>query len=126
MEFRTIIGYSESFKIHVVNEVESCNLTKSEASRKYNILGHSTVLKWCRKYGSLAERKKEYNSKKSRISMSTEEYEILRLKNEIQSLKSELEDSRLKNVVLETMVDIAEKEFDIPIKKKYGVKQYVK
>ena len=58
--------------------------------------------------------------------MNNEEYEILRLKNENESLKSELEDSRMKNVVLETMVDIAEKEFEIPIRKKYGAKQYGK
>jgi hypothetical protein len=29
----------------------------------------------------------------------------------------------MKNVVLETMVDVAEKELEIPIRKKYGAKQ---
>lgn len=127
MEIRTNMGYSASFKIHVVNEIESGKLSKNEASKKYNILGHSTILKWCRKYGNMPEHKKGAKKRYSGgTSMKTEDYEILRLKNEIQSLKSELEYARLKNVALETMVDVAEKEFEIPIKKKYGVKQYGK
>ncbi len=51
MEIRTNEKYSESFKIHVVSEVESGKLSKCAANRKYGILGHSTILKWCRKYG---------------------------------------------------------------------------
>ena len=126
MQIRTNNGYSESFKIHVVQEIESGKLNVSEANRKYNILGHSTILKWRRKYGSLSFEKSGITRKKAFCYMNKEDYEILRLKNEIESLKSELEDSRMKNVVLETMVDIAEKEFKIPIRKKYGAKQYGK
>jgi len=125
MEIRTKEKYSESFKIHVVSEVESGKLSKCAANRKYGILGHSTILKWCRKYGHFDNNKHKIQ-KRTLKTMNSEDYEILRLKNEIESLKTELEDSRLKNVVLETMVDIAEKEFDIPIRKKYGAKQYGK
>ena len=123
MENRTKRGYSESFKIHVVNELESGKLSPGEARRKYNILGHSTIIKWCRKYGTVHQHTSKRIGNKTRMSMSSQDYEIIRLKHEIESLKSELEDSRLKNVVLETMVDIAEKEFEIPIRKKYGAKQ---
>ena len=55
--------------------------------------------------------------------MSSDEHEKLRLENEIRALKQELEDARLKNVVMETFVDLAEKELGIPIRKKYGAKQ---
>lgn len=55
MEIRTKDGhFSESFKLFIVEEVESGRITKAEAQRKYDILGHSTVLKWCRKYGKLS------------------------------------------------------------------------
>lgn len=122
MEIRTQRGeFSEAFKIYVVSEIESGRLSKSEASRKYTILGHSTVLKWCRKYGHLGY--KDNNKKLKGIMMNQGEYEIVRLNNEIKALKQELEDARMKNVVMETFVDLAEKELGIPIKKKYGAKQ---
>lgn len=49
--------------------------------------------------------------------MDEKEVELLRLQNEIKELKRELEDARFKNVVLETLVDVAEKELGIPIRK---------
>ena len=119
MENRTFSGgFSESFKLHVIEEIESGRLTQSEAKRKYGILGHSTILKWLRKYGTL-----RYSCAKGKTFMSKEAHEKLRLENEIKALKQELEDARLKNVVMETFVDIAEKELGIPIRKKYGAKQ---
>lgn len=120
MEIRTNAGkYSETFKIHVAAEIERGKLSISEASRKYNIAGHMTVSKWCRKYG---RHTKKHANLKGTV-MAREEHEIVRLHNEIKALKGDLEDARMKNVVLETMIDIAEKEMEIPIRKKYGAKQ---
>jgi hypothetical protein len=50
-------------------------------------------------------------------------HEMMRLHNEIKSLKGELDDARMKNVVLETLVDIAEKKLEIPIRKRFGGKK---
>ena len=55
--------------------------------------------------------------------MDNEKYD---LEAELEELKQELEDARLKNVVLETLVDVAEREFAIPIRKKYGAKRSVR
>lgn len=111
-------GFSESFKMHIVAEIEAGRISQSEASRKHGILGHSTVQKWLRKYGTL-----RCDNGKKKVVMSKEAHEMLRLENEIKALKRELDDARLKNVVLETFVDLAEKELGIPIRKKYGAKQ---
>jgi len=121
MEIRTKQSFfSEAFKLHVVEEVENRRLTQAEAMRRYDILGHSTIQKWCRKYGRL-----RVSAGKGR-QMQMHEYESMRLENEIKALKQELDDARFKNVVLETLVDVAEKELGIPIRKKYGAKQSVK
>ena len=42
--------YEESFKLRVIREVLSGELTKSEANQRYGIGGHSTILKWIRKF----------------------------------------------------------------------------
>src|SRR5882672_6715721 len=44
--------YSEAFKKQVVREYESGILNKDQLMRKYDISGKSTVLEWCRKYGT--------------------------------------------------------------------------
>jgi transposase-like protein len=122
MKSRTSDGkYSESFKIHVVAEVESGRLNKSEAKRKFGVAGSTTILKWCRKYGVLKTSKNPQKAKY--IKMTSEPHEIIKLNNEIKALKEELDNARMKNVVLETLVDIAEKELEIPIRKNFGAKQ---
>jgi len=117
------VGFTEAFKLHVVGEVGSGRISKSEASRRYGILGHSTILKWCRKYGKLPSHR---NMRLRSRSMDEKEIELLRLQNENKALRQELEDARFKNVVLETLVDVAERELQIPIRKKYGAKRYGK
>ncbi len=112
--------YTEAFKRHVVGEVETGRIRQSEANRRYGILGHSTILKWCRKYGRL---KFKRSSGTKRMVMEERDIELLRLRNEIHELKQELEAARIKNVVLETLVDVAERELHIPIRKKYGAKR---
>ncbi len=113
-------GYSEAFKIQIVRDVEGGKITSTGASRRYGILGHSTILKWSRKYGRQSSRGKK-NGKG--IVMEEKEIELLQLRNENKALKDELEAARLKNVVLETLVDVAERELQIPIRKKYGAKR---
>ena len=117
------VRFTEAFKLHVVGEVESGRISQSEACRKYGILGHSTILKWCRKYGKLPSHR---NAKAGIKRMDEKEIELLSLQNEIKALKQELEDARFKNVVLETLVDVAERELQIPIRKKHGAKRSVK
>ena len=50
---RTQKDYSLSFKLQVVEDVESGGLSQNEAQRKYGIQGNATILVWLRKYGRL-------------------------------------------------------------------------
>ncbi|MCJ7811929.1 transposase [bacterium] len=118
-----VVRFTEAFKVHVVREVETGRISQSEVSRRYGILGHSTILKWIRKYGKLPT---HGSKRKGSMRMEEKEIELLRLENEIKELKQELENARFKNVVLETLVDVAERELGIPIRKKYGAKRSVK
>lgn len=111
--------YSEFFRRQVVEDVETGVLTESEAARRYGILGHSTILKWCRKYG----RKKYPLIPRELRPMSKEKQEIALLRKELAMLKKELSDEKMKNVVYETMIDIADETFGIDIRKKFGAKQ---
>ncbi len=111
------VVYSEAFKIQLVREIELGLLSQSEANRRYKIRGHSTILRWIRKYGNPLM----VNKNKSKGSSVFDEKELL-LKNEIKELKRELEDARLRNVVLETLVDVADREYGTNLRKKCGAK----
>ena len=116
MERSKGVIFTEAFKRHVVFEVESGRISKCDASRRYGILGHSTILKWCRKYGITRPKSGENN-------MPDKDFELMRQANEIKALKVELEDARFTNMVLDTLIDVAEEELHIPIRKKYGAKR---
>ena len=117
---RTQKDYSLSFKLQVVSEVESEELSIKGALSKYGIQSHSTVLGWIRKYGTFD---REYQIQ--RVMTKTPEQKILELEQKIRllerqnaSLEKQVENSDQKAVIFDMMIDIAEKEFKIPIRKK--------
>jgi hypothetical protein len=61
-------------------------------------------------------------SKKKAGKKEDESFENLQLKKRIVELERQLKDAELKAIAFSTMVDIAEKEFKIPIRKKLNTK----
>ena len=60
--------------------------------------------------------------KKTKLELEEDSFESLQLKNRIKELEKQLKDAELKAIAFSTMVDIAEKEFKIPIRKKFNTK----
>lgn len=56
------------------------------------------------------------------FNLEEESFENLQLKKRIAELEKQLKDAELKAIAFPTMVDIAEKEFKIPIRKKLNAK----
>ena len=56
------------------------------------------------------------------VTTDDEFFENLQLKKRIADLEKQLKDAELKAIAFSTMVDIAEKEFKIPIRKKLNTK----
>jgi len=101
--------FSLGFKLKVIEEANRGELSLKELNEKYGIRGHSTISKWMRKL--------EY--KASNLSKQTE-YE---LRQRIKELEKLLEYERLKHKASETMIDVAEEELKITIRKKSDSKQ---
>jgi transposase-like protein len=49
--------YSQAFKRMVVQKHEQEGYSKEELRRAYDIAGKTTILSWCRKYGSAPPQK---------------------------------------------------------------------
>ena len=107
--------YSEEFKLKVVHEVLRSELSQESCRKKYGIKGHSTISKWIRKFGMSSE--PIYMSKKNKNERLSE------LKSEIKLLRMELSYEKLKSEAFSEMIDIAEEELKISIRKKSGAKQ---
>lgn len=110
-------SYGYAFKLKIVHEVECGIISKDGAKYKYGIAGNSTVLNWCRQYGKLKHEKKFTIMKKMHRKEPSAEQRI-------EDLEKALEKAQLKIVGLESMIQIAEKELGIEIKKKSGTKQH--
>jgi transposase-like protein len=122
MEFRDERGnFTEDFKRWAVAEFEAGRKSLKEYSESYGIQGHSTILKWCRRYG-----KNEYPViKKANLGglpRLRNDQELL-LQNQVKMLERELKETRLKQATLETLIDIAERDYSINIKKNTGGRQ---
>jgi hypothetical protein len=59
---------------------------------------------------------------KKSTQIESESFENLQLKKRVEELEKQLKDAEIKAIAFSTMVDIAEKEFNIPIRKKYNTK----
>ncbi|MBE8719732.1 COG3415 family protein [Sphingobacterium pedocola] len=93
-------------------------LTISEANDVYNIRGHDTIAKWVRLL------------KKENVDISTLKADVVQEEDlskpddgELEALKAALSEAQLKITALNTLIDVAEEELNINIRKKSGARQ---
>lgn len=119
--FRTGRFFKEEFRRAVVSAIEAGEISRSEAELRYGIKGHSTILKWYKRYGQGQEGVMNAH-RKSKVSEKKEGSELQILQNQIRLLEIELRDARLRQAAFETLINIAEREYSIEIKKNFGQK----
>jgi len=105
-------------KIEVVAEYLKGGVTVRELERKYDT-SRSTIHRWVMEYeaGEKPQRKVEGPERQTWVAKDTE------MSADVKGLRKELEEARLYNKLLNAMIDIAEEQFEIPIRKKSGAKQ---
>ncbi len=112
---RTQRDYTVAFKMQVVGEIERGDLNRNQAKFRYGIQGRSTVLKWLRKYGTLDWKNPQLHTVAKSQTKTPEQ--------RIKELEALLDKEKQKNLLLNTMVDIAEKELGLSIRKKSSTGQ---
>ena len=114
-ERKAVVRYSLSFKQRIIREMEEEGLTKAEVSKKYGIKGTRTVHQWIRKFG-----KNNLLNKNIRIETMEEKDRIKQLQEEVKKLKLALADSLLAQRSLEVVIEEANKEYKVDLKKSFG------
>lgn len=114
---RTQRDYTMGFKLQVVATVEQGDMTYKQAQQIYGIQGRSTVLTWLRKHGKMDW------SQPVRLTMP----KIPKAKETpaqiIKRLERELEDERVRNLLLNEVVDILDAEHGGGLRKKLIAKE---
>ena len=124
-EKRSQKDYSMSFKLEVVKEIESGLISTTGAQRKYGVQARSTVINWLRKYGTFDwENQTPSNMPQSKEQRLMElEARVKLLEKQKAMLEHQVERADKKAIIFDMMIDIAEKQEGISIRKKSGAKR---
>ncbi len=125
--------FSDEEKHFIIKELLSSKCTKREIWEKYTGQEeeHGQLLRWMRNLGyntGIKTRRPNFVSKsidmKKNITQdkAAESFETLQLKKRIEVLEKQLKDAELRAIAYSTMVDIVEREFNIPVRKKLNTK----
>lgn len=111
--------YETSFRRWLVAEIDSGKMTLEEARKRFKLPQHFNTLykqQWQKKYSDQIHLSLQAMSTKDRTDNA-------KLEQRIQELEKKLELAQMKNVAINTMIDIAEKDYKLVIRKKFGPKQ---
>lgn len=124
MERKPYQRYQESFKLEVVKFYFDNGEDRKKTLDKYGI-DHSCLRDWLKRYDNrrkvvtlLSKIEEEMAQKFKQLPA-----ELSEAQKEYERLQRELELEKLKSAALSQMIDLAEAEFNMPIRKKSGAKQ---
>ena len=118
--------YSEEFKRKVIEEYLSTGVSKMDLLRKYGIKTKSGIQRWMKKFG-YTDAHQFPKTKFTRIIFNTlTKKSDLKSNDELQKkiteLERQLEDEKLRSEAYARIIEKAEKELKISIRKKPGTK----
>lgn len=107
--------YSDSFKLGVVRRVADGEMSKEQARVAFGIGGNSSILEWMKKYGYCMDPLTQPAMATPHDKPGPEE-----LKKKVRQLEKQLQNERIRSEFYQTMIDVAERELGISIRKKSG------
>lgn len=116
---RTQKDYSISFKLQIVQEIEQGRTSISQVKKDYAIQSRSTIVQWLRKFGNF-----DWDNQTPLTMSKSPEQKIMELEAKVKLLEKQkafLEQQAYvadkKAIIFDMMIDIAEKEYQIDIRK---------
>ncbi len=108
-----------SFKMQLVQDIEQGRVSVRSACKLYGIQSYSTVLTWLRKHGNF-----DWENQTPSHMPKTPEQKILELEAKVNLLEKQkafleqqVSKSDKKAIIFDMMIDLAEKEYKIDIRK---------
>lgn len=115
--------YNDAEKLQIVEEF----MNSGESMEKFQVkhgMGHCTLSRWMIKFGFSNTSPKHFTEMKKTLDSSTDKTLRERtLESKIAQLEKELKAEKLKSLAYSTMIEVAEEELGVEIRKKSGAKQ---
>lgn len=111
--------YEVAFRRWLVREIEEGRMTVKEAIERFNINpsnGAALIYAWQKKYAPEIMLSLPVMTEKER-------QKVEELQKKLKEMEKQLEHAQMKNIALETLIDVAEDKLKITIRKKPGAKQ---
>jgi len=103
-------------KESIITEYLTTETSYRELGKKRGV-DFRTLHQWVQQYqGKMRNRKREKKTSEPSVALSTE------LPTDVKQLQEELRKARLMNEILTEVINVAEEELKIPIRKKFGTK----
>jgi transposase-like protein len=115
--------FPDELKLQVVQEYLSTDQSQKEVMLRYNIRGKNTITKWMRKFDLQAPSQQQIELQRTMAKEIEKTAKEQELESRVQQLQKQLEYEKLRTLALNTMIDIAERDLKITIRKKSGAKQ---
>lgn len=109
--------FSVDFKSKKVNELDRNLTTVSEICKEYQVT-RATVYRWIYKFSRMRKRQE-----RQVIERKSDTRKLLHFKEEVKELQRIVGEKQLKIDFLEKMIDLAEEEYGVDIKKKFFSKR---
>lgn len=118
--------YTEAFKRHVVEEHLRTGSPKCHIQEKYGIHGKSAIFNWMLALGYAPVSPRTLILPPKRVIVLEKKHKPAEgsddARQRIEELERQLEDERLRSEMYLRMIEIAETEYKVPIRKKPGTK----
>ncbi len=103
----------------LVNEIASGRMSIQEALERFDFQSKNPrdlIRFWCKRYSPQIVLTLPVMTEQERHKLET-------LHKLVKELEKKLEEAQMKNIALETLIDVAEEQFKVPIRKKAGSRQ---
>jgi transposase-like protein len=115
--------FPDELKLKYVQEWLNTDISLKDLKKKYGVGSNDCLYQWMRKFGFLNPKEKliKVHTTMSKEPVKTDNEKQLEVK--VRQLEKELEYEKLRTHALDKMIDIAERDLKIPIRKKSGTRQ---
>lgn len=120
---RKVNHFTDDFRFQVVQEYLNTGISQRELQKKYSICGNNCITNWMRKFGTSEVTVEQINLQQAMLKEEEKKPRERKLEAKVKELEKALEQERLRTLALDTMINIAERDLKISIRKKSGTKQ---
>jgi transposase len=115
--------FTDELKLQVVQEYMDTDVSQRELMQKFNIRGVNTIKKWMRKFDLQAPSQQQIELQRTMLRQIEKTPHERELEAKVKKLEQQLDYEQLRTLALDTMIDIAERDLKISIRKKSGAKR---